>query len=87
MANDDKLQSYSLSEKHKNYDQHHAIEFVRYLGLWSYPVPANCLDLRSPQDYRDMLLQVVEVNRTRKDNVGRWETRAAIEELNALIGR
>lgn len=61
-------------------------EYVRYLGLWSYPSPPSQLHRRSEVEYRRLLERLIEVNKGRLDEVGVWESAAARRELRGLSG-
>ena len=68
------------------YTQLAAEKFVKYLTLWGWPNPPSMMHTRDGQEYRDALLNLIQVNQTRKDEVGAWETYAAEKELKALGG-
>jgi hypothetical protein len=61
-----------------------AERYVKYLCCWGHNHTTNDLPQRDPQEYRAALLQLITVNKTRDDDIGRWETQAALRELQKL---
>lgn len=73
----------------KNYGQEAAFEYVHFIGLWSYANPYQAAldkNKRSDAEFRVLLKQIIEVNKTRQDSIGEWETTAAKRELAILGG-
>jgi hypothetical protein len=69
----------------RRYGKTEAIEYVRLLGLWSYPDPASQVHRRDPAEYKRLLENLIKVNSaTRRDEVGRWEVAAARGELRGM---
>lgn len=69
----------------RNYTQFHAQRYVRFLGCWSFVNPTDAAKRRDPNEYRELLLKLIEANKTRDDKIGTWETLAAFEELDNLL--
>jgi hypothetical protein len=67
-----------------NYGRTEVNRYIKYLGCWTFGNPANASKRRDPQEYQQMLRQLIEVNRNRQDIVGRMETDAALEALRRL---
>ena len=71
-------------KKNFAYNQTHAAEFVRLLCCWTFTDPPSAAYRRDKNDYRSALLNLIEVNKTRTDAVGIWETAAAHAEIAAM---
>ena len=71
-------------KKNFAYNQTHATEFVRLLCCWTFTDPPSAAYRRDKNDYRSALLNLIEVNKTRTDAVGIWESAAAHAEIAAL---
>ena len=67
-----------------DYTRHHAMEYVHYLGCWWSPNKDVAILGRDPREYIRLLKKLIEVNRTRNDKIGRWESLAAEEQLERL---
>lgn len=68
----------------QTYTELAARRYVQYLCLWSCPDPPQALHLRSDEEYRRALLNLLKVNETRRDLVSKWECAAARAQLEAL---
>ena len=66
------------------YTQAEAEKFVKYLCCWTRDRTLADIANRDPKDYREALLKLIEANKTRKDQIGLWETLAALKELDKL---
>ena len=59
--------------------------YIKYLGCWSSENFERAAALRTPQEYRAKLLNLIEVNKkTRPDQTGAMEIREAKEVLKRL---
>jgi hypothetical protein len=67
-----------------NYGRTEIARYVKFLGCWTFVNPADASKRRDPKEYQQMLRELINVNRTRQDAVGRMETDAAIEALRRL---
>jgi hypothetical protein len=67
-----------------DYSQGEAQRFVHFLLCWTFVNPVAAIIKRDPADYREALLNLIQVNQTRHDQAGIWETKAAQAELRAL---
>lgn len=61
-----------------------AEDYVRKYGCWQFANPTDAIKRRDPQDYRELLIKLIETLKSRKDSVGVWETAAAKKELKTL---
>ena len=59
-------------------------QFIELLGCWTFVNPRDAIKRRDPKDYQEWLLKLIEVNKTREDRAGYWETKAAIKALKNL---
>jgi hypothetical protein len=74
------------ADRHKHYGRFEVQRYVKFLGCWSFVNPTDAVKRRDPQEYRSLLQRLIEVNRTRWDNIGFWEVQAAERELKAMGG-
>ena len=72
--------------RHDNHDytKYHAWEYVHYLGCWWSPCKEQTILDRDPNEYVRLLKQLIEVNKHRDDQIGRWESLAAETELEKM---
>jgi len=67
-----------------NYTKLDAVRYIKYLGCWTFVNEVDAVKRRDPAEYAQLLRQLIEVNKTRRDSVGRWERAAAKEVLKKL---
>lgn len=68
----------------RRYTQTEAQRYVKYLCCWKFANPVDAAKRRDPREYRQRLLQLIEINKSRIDQAGKWEIAAAIKELAKL---
>ena len=59
-------------------------QFIRGLGCWSADNFGRCMANRTNQEYKRDLENLIELNKTRHDAVGKMETEAAYRVLRRL---
>jgi hypothetical protein len=65
----------------KSYGKLEAQRYVRYLGCWTFVNPTDAAKRRDPEEYKALLRQLIEVNKTRHDQIGMFETQYAKQAL------
>jgi hypothetical protein len=70
----------------RTYSQTEAERFVKFLGCWQFANPTDAAKRRDDGEYGRLLRRLIEVNKSRQDEAGIWETAAAYRELDILRG-
>lgn len=68
----------------RGYTRFDAVRYVKYLGCWTFVDIKTAIVRRDPNDYRELLLKLIEANKSRNDDAGKWETTEARKQLKAL---
>jgi hypothetical protein len=71
-------------DSNKCYSMAEAAHFIEFLGCWRYPSPYYMITYRDPAEYRELLFKVINVNKTRKDKIGAYETEFARQALERM---
>lgn len=66
------------------YPPREVLYFVKYLGLHRHADPPGEVHRRDLNDYRQLLHQLIRVNKTRQDKIGKLETAEAVKQLAAM---
>jgi hypothetical protein len=64
-------------KNNRTYTKLDAQRYVAFLGCWTFANPIDAANRRDLRDYLHLLTMLIEVNKTRHDHIGRWETEAA----------